>query len=133
MAKGDREKLISRRDFIKISAVTATATAVSLTGLQGMLEAEAAKKDQGPEPVYRTLGRTGLRVAVVSFGAMLTPEHEVIRAGLDRGINYIDTARVYMKGHNEETVGKAIAGIRDKVYLATKTKPASNSQKRDYG
>jgi predicted aldo/keto reductase-like oxidoreductase len=52
---------------------------------------------------------------------MLTPEYEVIRAGVDMGINYLDTARGYLHGRSEEVVGRAIAGIRDKVYIATKT------------
>ena len=79
-------------------------------------------------PVYRTLGRTGLKITVVSFGAMLTPEPEVIRAGLDQGINYIDTARRYMNGKNEEIVAQAIKGLRDKIFLATKTLASSNTK-----
>jgi aryl-alcohol dehydrogenase-like predicted oxidoreductase len=43
-----------------------------------------------------------------------------IRRALDLGINWIDTAAVYGLGHSEEMVGKAIAGRRDKVILATK-------------
>jgi predicted aldo/keto reductase-like oxidoreductase len=58
---------------------------------------------------------------------MLGGEHEVIRAGLDQGINYIDTARRYLNGRSEEIVGKAIKGMRDKVYIATKTQPTSNT------
>ena len=67
-------------------------------------------------PVYRTLGRTGLKITVVSFGAMLTPEAEVMEIAFDHGINYVDTARKYMGGKNEEIVGKALKGRRDRVY-----------------
>ncbi|MBE0602285.1 MAG: aldo/keto reductase [Deltaproteobacteria bacterium] len=74
-----------------------------------------------PSPVYRTLGRTGMKISVVSFGAMLTPEPEVMRIAFDQGVNYVDTARGYMGGSNEEIVGKALKGRRDKVYVATKT------------
>jgi predicted aldo/keto reductase-like oxidoreductase len=52
---------------------------------------------------------------------MLTPEPEVIRVALDHGVNYIDTARRYMGGRNEEIVAQALKGRRDKVYVATKT------------
>jgi len=50
----------------------------------------------------------------------------VIHEALDLGINWIDTAAVYGLGHSEEVVGRAVAGRRDKVFLATKCgrKPA---------
>ena len=84
--------------------------------------------EPGETLVYRTLGRTGLKITTLSFGAMLTPEYEVIRAGLDMGINYVDTARRYLNGRSEAVVGRALKGIRDKVYVATKTKPDSNTR-----
>jgi aryl-alcohol dehydrogenase-like predicted oxidoreductase len=43
----------------------------------------------------------------------------VIHEALDIGINWIDTAAVYGLGHSEEVVGRALAGRRDKVFLAT--------------
>ena len=120
---------INRRDFLKLSAFTTTA-AMGLTGMGGILESAAGQAGMFPPgPVYRTLGRTGLKITVVSFGAMLTPEHEVMRAAFDLGVNYVDTARRYMNGRNEEIVGKAIQGIRDKLYIATKTRPSSSTKK----
>jgi uncharacterized protein len=113
---------LSRRDFLKIGAAGAAAS-LGFAGTGGLLHAEPAK-----EPVFRTLGRTGLKVTAVAFGAMLTPEHEVIRAGLDMGINYVDTARVYLNGRSEEIVSKAIKGIRNKLYVATKTRRSSNTR-----
>jgi aryl-alcohol dehydrogenase-like predicted oxidoreductase len=78
---------------------------------------------------YRTLGRTGIQVSPYALGAMMfgafgNPDHDdsvrVIRRALDAGINLIDTADVYSAGESEEIVGKAIAGRRDDVVLATK-------------
>jgi len=113
---------MNRRDFLKIGAAGAAVASIGLSGVGNLLYAQAS-----PEPVYRTLGRTGLKVTTLSFGAMLTPESEVIRAGLDMGINYVDTARRYLNGRSEGIVGKAVKGIRDKLYIATKTKPDSNT------
>jgi aryl-alcohol dehydrogenase-like predicted oxidoreductase len=49
------------------------------------------------------------------------PENEnILRAALEKGINYFDTADLYDKGANEITVGNAFKGMRDKVILATK-------------
>ena len=52
-----------------------------------------------------------------------------MRAAFDLGVNYVDTARRYMNGRNEEIVGKAIEGIRDKLYIATKTLASSSTKK----
>ena len=78
---------------------------------------------------YRKLGRTGLQVSPLCLGAMMfgewgNPDHDesvaIVHAALDAGINFIDTADVYSAGESEEIVGKAIAGRRDEVVLATK-------------
>lgn len=81
-----------------------------------------------PEPVYRTLGRTGLKISVISFGTSMTPEADVIRMAFDHGVNFVDTARKYLGGKNEEIVGKALKGWRDKVYVATKPLPSSTTK-----
>jgi predicted aldo/keto reductase-like oxidoreductase len=122
MERKRRSGSVTRRQFLKIGFMGTAGLGV-LPGLPTVFRDEARA---APAPVYRTLGRTGLKVTVVSFGAMLTPEWEVIRAGLDMGMNYVDTARRYMGGRNEEFVGRAIKGIRDKLYVATKTQPSSD-------
>jgi aryl-alcohol dehydrogenase-like predicted oxidoreductase len=75
---------------------------------------------------HRTLGRTGLKVSPLCLGtAMLGPLGntdereciEVIHRALDAGINFVDTADQYL---NEELLGRALAGRRDSVVLATK-------------
>lgn len=71
-----------------------------------------------------TLGRTGLQVSRVGMGGIpiqRPPFEEAVRVlqrGLDLGINFIDTAIGY--GDSEERVGRAIAGRRDQVIVATK-------------
>jgi aryl-alcohol dehydrogenase-like predicted oxidoreductase len=78
---------------------------------------------------YRTLGRTGIQVSSLALGAMnfgtigRTTQEEataLVGAALDGGINVIDTADIYSGGESEEMVGKAIAGRRDDLVLATK-------------
>ena len=77
----------------------------------------------------RLLGSTGVQVSPLCLGAMMfgawgNPDHEdsarIIGRALDAGINFIDTADVYSGGESEEIVGKALAGRRDHVVLATK-------------
>jgi aryl-alcohol dehydrogenase-like predicted oxidoreductase len=78
---------------------------------------------------YRVLGRTGVEVSPLCLGAMMfgawgNRDHDdsirIIHRALDAGINFVDTADVYSGGENEEIVGKALAGRRDGVVLATK-------------
>ena len=78
---------------------------------------------------YRTLGRTGVQVSSLALGAMNfgtignTTQDEataIVDAALEAGINLIDTADAYSAGQSEEMVGKAIAGRRDDIVLATK-------------
>ncbi|MGC4861087.1 aldo/keto reductase [Micromonospora sp. DT41] len=78
---------------------------------------------------YRTLGRTGVQVSTLALGAMnfgalgrttLQDATAIIDAALEAGINLIDTADRYSQGESEEIVGRAIAGRRDDIVLATK-------------
>ncbi|MFI6305096.1 aldo/keto reductase [Amycolatopsis thailandensis] len=78
---------------------------------------------------YRTLGRTGVQVSTLALGAMnfgaigRTTQDEataIVDAALAGGINVIDTADMYSAGESEKMVGKAIAGRREDIVLATK-------------
>src|SRR5437879_3686325 len=80
---------------------------------------------------YRILGKTGLRVSALSFGASSLGgvfreinEAEAIRAvhlSLDMGINFIDVSPFYGLTMAETVLGKALAGVpRDRYLLATK-------------
>lgn len=122
MKNRDGARGMNRRDFLK-AGVTGAAASLAFAGLAGLGHAQPTET-----LVYRTLGRTGLKVTTLSFGAMLVPDYEVIRVGIDMGINYIDTARRYLNGRSEAVVGRALKGVRDKVYVATKTKPDSNTR-----
>jgi aryl-alcohol dehydrogenase-like predicted oxidoreductase len=85
---------------------------------------------------YRSLGRTGLVVSEIGFGAWGIGGRTVSQtsygdtddrtslAALARaqecGITFFDTSAVYGNGHSEELIGKALSGVRHKVVLATK-------------
>ena len=77
----------------------------------------------------RILGRTGVSVSPLCLGAMMfgpwgnsdeADSVRIIHRALDAGINFVDTADVYSAGESERIVGKALAGRRDDVVLATK-------------
>ena len=80
---------------------------------------------------YRKLGKTGIEVSAVTFGAWAIggwlwggQDHDdaiaAIHTALDAGITSIDTAAIYGFGHSEELVAEAISGRRDKLVILTK-------------
>ena len=79
----------------------------------------------------RPLGQSGIQASVIGLGTWAiggwmwggTDERdaiEALQASIDSGITFIDTAPAYGMGRSEEIVGKAIAGRRDRVLIATK-------------
>ncbi len=83
---------------------------------------------------YRTLGRTGWRVAEIGYGAwgigqsgwVGAQDEESINAlnrAIDLGINFIDTALAYGNGHSESLVGKVLKHRAERVYVASKIRP----------
>lgn len=86
----------------------------------------------------RPLGQSGIQASVVALGTWVmggwmwggADEAESIRAvhaALDEGINFLDTAPIYGFGHSENVVGKALAGRRDRVVVATKVGMVPNA------
>jgi aryl-alcohol dehydrogenase-like predicted oxidoreductase len=89
---------------------------------------------------YRLLGNTGLKVSPLCLGTMMfggptneTESIRIIHRAIDDGINFIDTANMYVKGESERIVGKAIGDRRDKVVLATKVRVAVGTGANDAG
>ena len=84
---------------------------------------------------YRKLGRTGLTISCIGFGALPLPAlnqedaNKVLNEALDRGINFIDTARGYRE--SEELIGNAISSRRKEFYLATKTRARHEQNIKD--
>ena len=79
---------------------------------------------------YRELGRTGMRVSEISFGAWAiggswgqVDDRESLAAlnrAIDLGVNFVDTADVYGDGHSEQLIGQVLKARRETVYVATK-------------
>ncbi len=72
---------------------------------------------------FRTLGRTGWKISDVVVGSGRIKDQkgtDIVRLALERGVTYVDTAPDYSASGSEQAVGKAIQGVRDRVFLATK-------------
>ncbi len=83
---------------------------------------------------YRTLGKTGLRVSEVGYGAWGIGQSGWIGAkdddsllalnrAIDLGLNFIDTALAYGDGHSEQLVGQVVRSRSESIYVATKVPP----------
>ncbi len=109
-----RDAGLRRRDFLRGAAVG--------LGL-GLAPLRSAWADEATPGVRRRvrLGRTGLEIADVSFGASrLRDDEALVEHALARGINYFDTAESYTRGNSETTLGRALKGHREQVVLASK-------------
>ncbi|HAR36034.1 MAG TPA: hypothetical protein DCR87_03860, partial [Acidobacteria bacterium] len=106
-----KKSALNRRDFLRVGL-----TGLVTTGAAGLLLADDKKQKQeakkqsttasGPQPpggrregfIYRTLGRTGVVLPVVSMGVMNSDNPELVRAALDSGLVHLDTAHGYQRG-----------------------------------
>ena len=98
---------------------------------------------ESSDMIYRTLGRTGLKVSQLGFGAMRLPmvgEGEaarinrelaipMIHRAFDAGVNYIDTAVGYCNADSQRVVGEAVKGRRDTIVISTKNPYYGDSEK----
>jgi aryl-alcohol dehydrogenase-like predicted oxidoreductase len=110
----------SRRDFVKAAAGVSFAAA------------SAAEASSIPR---RKFGKTGLEVSVIGLGGarigMLPdagPAIDVVKRCFDAGVNYFDCAAAGAYGLSQTRYGAALAGMRDKVILGTKTRHRTLTQ-----
>ena len=77
------------------------------------------------QPITRVLGKTGIRVPIVSMGVMNADNPALVKRSYEMGVRHFDTASGYQKGRNEEMVGSVIKElkVRDQVIIATKIPP----------
>lgn len=115
-----------RREFLIKSMAGLAGAAVLPALIGGAAGAQESPEEQERGYPTRTLGKTGMTVPVVSMGVMNADNPNLVKAALDRGITYLDTAHYYQRGRNEEMVGSVIKDVpRDAFYLATKARAST--------
>jgi uncharacterized protein len=113
-------KNIDRRGFLR----TGIAGAAGVVALSPALVSAASSPEQDKNIIYRTLGKTGLKVPVISFGVMRADNPNLCKAAYENGIRFFDTAHVYQNGNNETMLGNLLKDYpRDSFLLATKIVP----------
>ena len=114
-----KEKNINngRRNFIKhgVAGLTGAVLAPSVLKIEGQPLGQQTEKKKF---VYRTLGKTGIKVPIVSMGTYNATS--VINAALDAGITHIDTSADYNKGNDERMFGEVFKGRpRESIIIGT--------------
>jgi aryl-alcohol dehydrogenase-like predicted oxidoreductase len=104
------KKTMSRKKFLS----------AAMGGLAGIKIMARTKSSRTENNERRIVGKTGIIVSPVAFGASRTNDESLIKYAVDKGFTFIDTGRNYANGNNERLVGKAVAGIRDKVVIQSK-------------
>lgn len=106
-------KLISRRHFMKSS----------IAGMAGLIcfssNEKKQDKNQGQRKfIYRTLGKTGIKVPVIGMGMLFAGNPALMQAALDAGITHFDTTAGYLQQmRNEEMIGEVLKGRRRQSYI----------------
>jgi len=103
---------MNRRNFMKSG----------LAGVGGLLLVTSRPKETKATQqkiISRTLGNTGMRVPIVSMGMVSVGNQGLVRAALDAGIVYIDTAHTYHRGQSEELVGEVVKGRSRESYVVS--------------
>jgi uncharacterized protein len=119
---------MERRDFLK-TATAATVGAAVPAGAQTAQPSNApVKRPESPGMIYRELGTTGERVSAIGMGGYhlgkqpdASQSIQLMHAGIDRGITFMDNCWDYNDGISEVRMGQALRnGYRQKVFLMTK-------------
>lgn len=130
----DADERLSRRSFIGKGVATVVGAGLGIAAATG----DGSATQQSPPPptprrpeaaggekpsirAYRRLGRTGYEVSDVAFGNAGMQDPALLEYAIERGINYVDTARQYYD--MEKVIGRIFPEKRDKVFLTTKLEP----------
>ena len=125
----DNNKLdMSRREFLKRLGI-GTGSAVALMAMEPLNVLAQDKKSQTTAPnamTYRVQHGSGEPISLLGFGMMRLPNNQeevnqLVDYAIEHGVNYYDTAPMYMRGQSEVLMGNALSRHpRDKYFVATK-------------
>ncbi len=119
---------MERRDFLKTATAASVAAAIPATAQGSQSDAAPVKRAESPDMIYRELGTTGERVSAIGMGGYHLGKQkdssesiQLIHAGVDRGITFLDNCWDYNDGISEVRMGQALRnGYRQKIFLMTK-------------
>ncbi len=115
-----KNKKANRREFLQLSAAAAAGAALFVTETSASSLNLDSNGIQNDIPV-RTLGKTGLKIPILSMGVDRPDSGSVIKAAFNAGVYHFDTAYIYQNGKNEEQLGNFFEGKqRDSFCVSSK-------------
>ena len=120
-----------RRIFLK-GALASLPLGIHRGGDNSVLSSPAQNQESPKIRGFRTLGRTGFRVSDIGAGQVFV--EDIMRAMLERGVNYIDTSEIYEEEMRHETmIGRVIKDFdRKSIFITTKLWPEKQDRKESF-
>ena len=115
------KKGMGRRDFLKSSFASMGGFIYLSSTEKPLQEKSGERKETEKKMTYRVLGKTGIRMPVITMGVMNTDNPNLVRAALNAGMFHLDTAQTYQRGTNEAMIGEVLKG-RPRGSFAISTK-----------
>jgi len=116
----DNKGKMTRKEFLKTSSV-------ALLGF-GVLGTNYKKASGKSESGLVKLGKTGIDVSRIGFGASRTMEPSLVDAAIETGFTFLDTGRSYTNGRNEVMIGEVLGSHRRDVVIQSKLRVSLNRQ-----
>ncbi len=114
---------MDRRDFMK-STAAGFGGFFFLSANERKPEETLKKAPKEQKFIYRTLGKTGIKLPAINMGVMNSSNPNLVRAALNSGMVLLDTATTYQRGTNEAMIGEVIKERpRDSYVICTKAHP----------
>lgn len=127
MKEENSQNNVSRRDFLRRLGMGAgSAVAMSMMGPLRLFAQEEKKEVVQNRMTYRVQHGSGEQISLLGFGMMRLPDNQdevnrLVDYAIEHGVNYFDTAPMYMGGRSEVLTGNALSRHpREKYYVATK-------------
>lgn len=117
----DERRTLSRRSFLGTGMAGIVGAGIGLAGTGRALAAGQETPEKPQIKAFRPLGSTGWKVSDISFGSAMMQDPALLEYAMERGINYVDTARQYFE--MEVVIGKLFPAKRDKLFITTKLMP----------
>ena len=136
MEGNDSKRNMSRRDFLRrVGMGAGSAMAMSVLGPLRALAQDDKPVAAPNRMTYRVQHGSGEQISLLGFGMMRLPDNQeevnqLVDYAIEHGVNYFDTAPMYMGGQSEVLTGNALSRYpRDKFFVATKM---SNQNQRSW-